>query len=70
VQFEVTQFQTYTFNKAKQKVLENSSLVGMKAQRDEDERRALRGGHAAADELPVCWSLDFHWTPSYIYIYI
>ena len=24
-----------------------------------------RGGHAAADQVPVCWSLDFNWAPVY-----
>jgi len=49
-------------------MLANSSLAGTKAQRDEDDGGVLWGGHAAADQGPVCWSLDYHWTPSYIYI--
>ena len=28
------------------------------------------GGHAAADQVPVCWSLAFNWTPFYIRIHI
>ena len=33
-----------------------------------DNRR--REGHTAADQVPVCWSAEFNWTPIYIYIYI
>ena len=25
-----------------------------------------RGGHAAVDQVVVCWNLDFFWTPLYI----
>jgi hypothetical protein len=32
-------------------------------------QRDRRGGHAAADQVPVCWSPDFNWTPLCTYIY-
>jgi hypothetical protein len=50
-------------------MLENSSLAGMKAQRDEDGRRVLRGGHAAADQRQVCWEFGFP-LDTLIYIYV
>jgi len=25
-----------------------------------------RGGHAAADQVPVCWILHFNWTQFYV----
>jgi hypothetical protein len=41
--------------------------AGMKAQRDDGGGRILlgeaAGHHAAADRVPLCWSLDFRWTP-------
>ena len=48
----------------------------MKAQRNEGGRRILlgdnrrRGGHAAAEQVPVCCNSDFKRTAIYIYIYI
>lgn len=46
-------------------------LAGMKSQLDEGGRRTrAAGGHAAASEVPVSWSLGFNWAPLYIRIYI
>ena len=47
-------------------------LVGMKAQwmNTAGQSHRWRGGHAAADRVPVCWSLDFNWTPLYIHIQV
>jgi len=52
----------------------NLSSTEMKAQRDKCGGRILlgdnrrRGGHAAANHVPVFWSLDFNWTPSCTHI--
>jgi hypothetical protein len=46
----------------------------MKAQSDEGGGRILLGdnkavgNHTAADQVQVCWSLDFNWTPLYVHI--
>ena len=43
--------------------------AGMKWHTDDGSGRILlgdntgSGGHAAADQFPMCWSLDFNWTP-------
>jgi len=26
------------------------------------------GGHAAADKVPLCWSLDLTWTVTYLFV--
>jgi len=48
----------------------------VKAQRDEGGGRILladnwwRGGHAAAELVPMCWSLDFSWTPLCVHVWL
>jgi len=32
-------------------------------------QRWQQDGHTAADQIPVCWNLDWNWTPFYIHIF-
>jgi len=51
-------------------------LEGIKAPRKQDDGRILLGdntdcggGYAATDQVPMCWNLDFYWTPSHTHLW-
>jgi hypothetical protein len=80
LQSQATQYPIYSIKRVKNEIVTffkhtEILLAEVKAHCDESDGRILlgdnrrRGGHTAAGRLPVCWSLDFDWTPFCVHVW-